>query len=141
MKQATYLFQHRRSSEFIRELCHMAVNYLLVMRDTDQKHEQKLNQYHPVSVVPAEVEDRITSKEVATILSERARKTTETGYFSPSTCKPFKPFENECWRRHFLELGFSVKQLREISHNVWKGMPPAAAGLAQPGIAKRPGKE
>jgi hypothetical protein len=111
------------------------------MRDTDQKHEPKADQYREVNVIPAIAEDRITSKEVATILGRRARKGLETGYFCRSSCGTFVPFEDSRWRRPYLELSFPVKRLREISANVYKGMAPADAGLAQPGVAKRPPKE
>jgi serine/threonine protein kinase len=127
-QQGTYLCQHKKSSEFIRELCHLAINYMLVMRDTNQK--QKVVEYRQE---PQAVADRLTSKQVAEILRRSISRSDE--YFRPSRAD-ILPFEHNGWRRSSLLLYYDVKQLQRISQKVRSGLDPEEAGLKMPGVTE-----
>jgi len=107
----------------VRELCHIAVDYMLVMRNTSQT--QISVEY---SREPQPVADRLTSKKAAELLGtmiERGDK-----YFQPSRGAVI-PFESR--KRPVLELQYTVQQLQQISKRVRSGFDPAEAGLTKPG--------
>ncbi|KAK0611776.1 hypothetical protein B0T14DRAFT_531019 [Immersiella caudata] len=126
LKQATRLSKHDRSTAFTRELCHIAVNYMLVMRDTNQK--QKPVVYCRGSQLAAA--DRLTSCQAAEILKGMVDQGNE--YFMPSTA-PVTPFESHKWKRPTLEHQYSLQQLQQISKKVRSGLLPKEAGLKKPG--------
>lgn len=125
LKQATYLSQHEKSSGFVRELCHIAVNYMLVMRDTNQT--QKCVEYSQERQAAA---DRLTSNQAAKILSEMAKR--DDDYFKPSKAEVI-PFESSYWKRPTLEFQYTVHQLQQISKKVRSGLEPGEAGLKKLG--------
>jgi len=125
LQQATYLSKHKKSSGFVRELCHIAVNYMLVMRDTNQK--QKRVKY---SDEPQAAADRLTSKQAAKILSEMVTRGDD--YFKPSKAHVI-PFESSHWKRPTLEHQYTLHQLQQISKKVQSGLEPKEAGLTKPG--------
>ncbi|KAK0649012.1 kinase-like domain-containing protein [Cercophora newfieldiana] len=125
LRQATYLSEHEKSSDFVRELCHIAVNYMLVMRDTNQK--QKCVEYSQEHLAAA---DRLTSRAAASILERMAARGDE--YFMPSKVDVL-PFDHPRWKRPTLELQYTVHQLQQISKRVRSGFKPSEAGLTKPG--------
>ncbi|GAB1314521.1 hypothetical protein MFIFM68171_04731 [Madurella fahalii] len=133
LKQATYLCQHPKSSEFVRELCHLAVNYMLVMRRTNQT--QKVVEYRRK---PQAVADRLTSKQVTKILDKAIAR--EDDYFEHSRAD-ILPFEHDGWRRSYLLLYYDTKQLQKISQRVRSGLDPEEAGLKKPGVTIVRGEE
>ncbi|KAK3346118.1 hypothetical protein B0T25DRAFT_571275 [Lasiosphaeria hispida] len=139
LEQATYLCRHRNSSRFIRELCHLAVNYMLVMRDTNQT--QMPIEYSSEWCDGKAIKDRLTSIQVAEVLRSMAARDDDS-YFAPSAVgDEFVPFEDPRWRRSSLFFNMSVKQLRAISRKVKSGFGLEEAGLTQPGVTvvKGPG--
>ncbi|KXX75719.1 Calcium and calcium/calmodulin-dependent serine/threonine-protein kinase [Madurella mycetomatis] len=133
LKQGTYLCRHPKSSAFVRELCHLAINYMLVMRDTNQT--QKVVEYrHEPQAVP----DRLTSEKVAGILGKVI--TWDDDKFKPSRANVLA-FEDHAWRRSDLLLYYDTKQLQKISQRVRSGLDPEDAGLERPGVTMVRGEE
>ncbi|KAK5655303.1 hypothetical protein OQA88_5870 [Cercophora sp. LCS_1] len=95
-EQATYLCTHEKSSDFVRELCHIAVNYLLVVQVTIQ--EPKPVKY---SREPPAAADRLTSRALTEILKRMT--TMANDYFTPSKADVI-PFDHPCWKRLSLEF-------------------------------------
>ncbi|KAK1752984.1 calcium and calcium/calmodulin-dependent serine/threonine-protein kinase [Echria macrotheca] len=133
LKQATKLCQHRNSSKFVRELCHIAVNYMLVMRDPNQTQKKDVE----YSWEPQAVADRLTSEQVAEILKDLTeRDDTFFRRFADGVLEwnadDVLPFEHPAWKRHYLKLNCTVEQARQISQRVYSGK--SGSGL-EPGLA------
>ncbi|KAK1830135.1 calcium and calcium/calmodulin-dependent serine/threonine-protein kinase [Podospora conica] len=128
LQHATYLCEHPNSTPFVRELIHLAVNYMLVMRDTDQKQIDV-----EYSQIPTEVKDRLTSKKACEILKGFMAKPDD--YFQPPVVQDdVTPFDADCWKRSSLVFQYSVQTLRIISKRVKSGLGPEEAGLIRPGL-------
>jgi len=132
-QQATYLCTHSLSSEFVRELCHIAVNYMLVIRNTHTENK-------PIDVryqrdLQKAASDRLTSKQVASALEEIIAR--EDDYFTASQAsKSIVPFESSRWCRPYLLLDYNKFSLQSISKRVVLGLDSHEAGFSKPGIIK-----
>ncbi|KAK0725055.1 hypothetical protein B0H67DRAFT_569393 [Lasiosphaeris hirsuta] len=125
-QHATYLCSHDRSSEFVQELCHLAVNYMLVMRDPNQTQERA--EYSSKWCRGREVEDRLTSSQVTKILERMVAR--DDSYFERSNVgADFVPFEDHRWKRPRLVFNVSVQQLQTISRKVKSGLDLEETGL------------